>query len=136
MKPSNVNSRRPRRTRRPNTKGRSGLENSFALLWSQHPRSREHEALSEFKFDPNRQWRFDFAWPDAKVAVELEGGTFSKRSQSRHTTATGHQGDCEKYNAAAIAGWCVLRYTAQDMQRQPLQIIEQIVGVIEGRLAE
>ena len=30
---------------------------------------------------------------------------------SRHTTVGGYAKDCEKYNAAALLGWRVLRYT-------------------------
>src|SRR5687768_16750315 len=26
---------------------------------------------------PARRWRFDFAWPELKVAVECDGGTFT-----------------------------------------------------------
>lgn len=65
--------------------------------------------ISEYKFHPIRKWRFDFAWPDYKLAVEVEGGTWS---QGRHTTGSGHMKDCDKYNQAAMLGWCVLRFTS------------------------
>jgi len=64
--------------------------------------------IREYQFHPTRKWRFDFAYPDAKVAIEVEGGSFSS---GRHTRGAGFEGDCEKYNAAAIRGWCVLRVT-------------------------
>lgn len=63
----------------------------------------------EFKFHPHRKWRFDFAYPDRKVAIECEGGTWSR---GRHTRGSGFEADCEKYNAAAILGWKVLRLTS------------------------
>jgi hypothetical protein len=53
-------------------------------------------------------YRFDFAWPDLKIALEVEGGTWQT---SRHTTGSGFEKDCEKYNEAACAGWTVLRVT-------------------------
>lgn len=56
-----------------------------------------------------RGWRFDFAWPAIKVALEVEGGVFRK---GRHTTGSGFTEDCCKYNAAAIDGWLVIRATA------------------------
>lgn len=62
----------------------------------------------EYLFHPTRKWRLDFAWPDLKVAVEVEGGTFA-RGKSRHTTGSGFHDDCVKYNAAAMLGWLVLR---------------------------
>ena len=30
----------------------------------------------EYRFAPPRRWRFDFAWVDQKVAVEVEGGLY------------------------------------------------------------
>ncbi len=55
-----------------------------------------------------RKWRFDFAWPDQKIAVEIEGGT---RSMGRHQRHYGFEADCYKYNRAAMLGWRVLRFT-------------------------
>ena len=68
---------------------------------------------TEWKFHPHRRWRFDVAWPDLKLAVEIEGGTYSKRGKSRHTTGEGFHEDCEKYNAAALLGWRVLRFDSR-----------------------
>lgn len=67
----------------------------------------------EFRFAPERRWRFDFAWPSANVAVEVEGGTWSG---GRHTRGAGYAADCEKYNEAAVRGWTVIRATG-DMVR-------------------
>jgi hypothetical protein len=64
--------------------------------------------VTEYKFHPFRKWRFDFAIPDKLVAVEYNG-VFSNKS--RHITAVGHTGDCEKLNQAQILGWRVLQYT-------------------------
>lgn len=64
--------------------------------------------LPEYYFDKTRKWRFDFAWPDIKVAVEIEGGVWSG---GRHTRGKGFESDCNKYNAATIQGWRVLRFT-------------------------
>ena len=68
------------------------------------------EPVCEFKFHPVRKWQFDFAWEDKLLAVEVEGGTWVK---GRHTRGQGFENDCEKYNAATLMGWRVLRYTAK-----------------------
>ena len=65
--------------------------------------------VAEYSFHPERKWRFDFAIPEMKIAIEYEGLMSEK---SRHTTITGFTNDSEKYNAAQILGWRVLRYTA------------------------
>ena len=67
----------------------------------------------EYRFDPVRRWRFDFAWPERRVALEVEGGVWTG---GRHCRPRGFQGDAEKYNAATLAGWSVLRVTADDVR--------------------
>lgn len=62
----------------------------------------------EFKFHPERRWRFDLAWPEKMVAFEREGGTWQA---SRHTSGKGFRNDCIKYSEAAIKGWKVIRVT-------------------------
>ena len=64
----------------------------------------------EYKFLPNRRFRFDFAWVPHKIAVEIEGATYAG---GRHVTGTGFAKDCEKYNLATLNGWRVYRFTTQ-----------------------
>lgn len=71
------------------------------------------EPTCEFRFLPPRRWRFDYAWPLEWLAVEVEGGIWK---QGRHTRGKGYVGDMEKYNAAMLAGWRVLRVTPSQVQ--------------------
>lgn len=64
----------------------------------------------EYKFHPHRKWRFDFAYPQFKIAIEQEGGVWTG---GRHTRSKGFLNDMEKYNEAAILGWRLLRITPQ-----------------------
>lgn len=64
----------------------------------------------EYRFHPTRGWRADFAWLEQRLIVECEGGA---PGRSRHTSATGYQRDLEKYNAAVLLGWRVLRYNLE-----------------------
>lgn len=64
------------------------------------------EMKREYEFHPDRKWRFDFADPKIKLAVEVEGGVYSR---GRHTRGSGFIQDCAKYNEAALLGWRVLR---------------------------
>jgi very-short-patch-repair endonuclease len=66
------------------------------------------EPIREYRFHPSRRWRFDFAWPAAMLAVEVEGGSWT---YGRHVRAKGFEADCEKYNAAVLLGWRLLRFT-------------------------
>lgn len=101
----------------------------------------------EYQFHPTRRWRFDFADPQAKIAVECEGGVYgfkcpkcggtgaggqckscrgTGKAFGRHSRATGLENDAEKYNRAAIMGWRVLRFTTRQLKQQPLQCVELI----------
>lgn len=64
------------------------------------------EVVREYLFHDERKWRFDYAIPDGKIAVEVEGGVWTG---GRHTRSKGFLGDIEKYNAAALLGWRVFR---------------------------
>jgi very-short-patch-repair endonuclease len=84
------------------------------------------EPVREFRFHPPRRWRFDFCWPDQRLAVEAEGGVYSG---GRHVRGAGFEKDAEKYNAATIDGWRVLRFTgAMIKSGEALAQIEQALN--------
>jgi hypothetical protein len=60
----------------------------------------------EYQFS-SRGWRFDYADPPRKIAIEIEGGIFT---QGAHGSIEGALRDIEKYNAATLLGWRILRY--------------------------
>jgi len=64
------------------------------------------EPEREYKFHPKRKWKFDFAWVEKKVALEVEGGIWVR---GRHARPMGFIKDCEKYNTAGTMGWKIIR---------------------------
>lgn len=66
---------------------------------------------TQYKFNTERKWRFDFAWPneDVKLAIEVDGGT---HTGGRHVRGAGYAKDCEKSNTAAAMGWTLFRFTS------------------------
>lgn len=88
------------------------------------------ECVKEFKFHPTRRWRFDYAIPEHKIAVEVEGGVWTN---GRHTRPQGFLGDIEKYNTATLMGWRVFRTTPTELVRTAtLKMLKQaILGVYE-----
>ena len=81
--------------------------------------------VGELRFHPSRRWRFDWAWPDQKVALEVDGAVFT---QGRHTRGAGVEKDMEKLNEAAILGWRVLRVsTGMVADGRALGFIERVL---------
>lgn len=88
----------------------SVLEEWFArqlLAIGTPPHVREH------RFAPPRRWRYDFAWPEHLVAVEIDGAVYAG---GRHTRGAGYEKDLEKLNTAALLGWTVLRFSRSLIQ--------------------
>lgn len=101
---------------------RSQLEATFAL----HCRANHVPVVTEFKFHPTRKWRFDFAIPERRIAIECEGAVWTN---GRHNRGSGFIGDLEKYNEAARLGWFVFRFDAGAIQKG--EAIRFLMGVLE-----
>lgn len=84
------------------------------------------EVVKEFRFHPQRRWRFDYALPEYKIALEVEGGVWTG---GRHTSPKGFLGDIEKYNTATLMGWRVFRTTPDDLYKKTtLDLIKTAVS--------
>lgn len=70
------------------------------------------QAIAEFRFHPERKWRFDWALIDQRLAVEMDGGIWTG---GRHTRGAGYIADMEKLNEAILLGWRVIRCTPQQV---------------------
>lgn len=97
----------------------SFLEARFAL---QLRAAKLPPCVREYVFHQERNWRFDFAWPERKIAVETEGKV--------HTINAQHERDAEKFCNAVIAGWRVLRVTYR--QVQSLQALGWATQILQG----
>ena len=80
----------------------------------------------EYKFHPERNWRADFLITGTKILIEVEGGIWSG---GRHTRGKGFIADMEKYNAAAVMGFKVLRFDTQQVKSG--LAIKQIEGLLK-----
>jgi hypothetical protein len=84
------------------------------------------EVLKEYIFHPTRKWRFDYAIPEHKIAIEVEGGVWTK---GRHTRPQGFLGDVEKYNSATLLGWRVFRVTPGDLYKtKTLNLLKEAIS--------
>lgn len=119
----------------------SRLEETFAL----HLRAEKIEGfLREFRFAADvvgtgpglrqrlknaglKDWRFDFADPARKIAVEIEGGNWSG---GRHTRGKGFEEDCIKYGEAMKLGWTVYRCTGGMVKSgEAIDTLKQLMAI-------
>lgn len=86
------------------------------------------EWWAEWRFSTERRWRFDYAMPELKIAIEIDGGIFTG---GRHSGGVGQKKDLEKGNAAAEMDWAVFHYTPDEKFSQTLR--EQVSNLIKLR---
>lgn len=79
-------------------------EETFALHCKAHNLTPERE----YKFHPLRNWKADFCFRAEMVIVEVEGGIWKN---GRHTRPQAFEADAQKYNAATLMGYRILRYS-------------------------
>lgn len=121
-----VKATRPKgRSKRPKVKGEK-VPNEFEAKLARELKTLKIEFEQEFEFHPKRKWRADFHLVGKKILVEVEGAIWSG---GRHTRGKGYIGDMEKYNAATMMGFQVIRFSTDQVKSgHAIQQIEKLVG--------
>ena len=102
----------------------NALEEMFALQCEQ---AGLPTPLREYAAVPGRRFRWDFAWPDQRVLVELNGGTYAHMG---HSTGTGIARDYEKSNLAVLAGWKAFAFDRRMVEAgTALELISRVLGI-------
>ena len=114
-----------RKAKRPASVKKERVVSEGEAILSQHLRTLKIEFEQEFKFHPTRKWRADFHLKGKKILVEVEGGIWSN---GRHTRGKGYLGDLDKYNAATMMGYQVIRFSTEQVKSG--KAIEQIFKLI------
>ena len=113
------------RSTRPKVKGEK-VPNEFEAKLARELKTLKIKFEQEFYFHPERKWRADFHLIDKKILVEVEGAIWSG---GRHTRGKGYIGDMEKYNAATMMGFQVIRFSTDQVKLgHAIQQIEKMVG--------
>ncbi|WP_441374347.1 DUF559 domain-containing protein [Acinetobacter lwoffii] len=113
------------RSKRPKVKGEK-VPNEFEAKLARELKTLKIEFEQEFEFHPKRKWRADFHLVGKKILVEVEGAIWSG---GRHTRGKGCIGDMEKYNAATMMGFQVIRFSTDQVKSgHAIQQIEKMVG--------
>lgn len=86
------------------------------------------EPVPEYNFDKalGRKHRFDWTFASERIAVEVDGGSWSPHGGSHATDA-----DREKLNIAASLRWLVFRFSPQQLKKDPAACIEMVNRAID-----
>lgn len=85
--------------------------------------------VPQYRFVPGRQFRWDRAYPERMVAIEVQGGTWSQNGHARPSMI---QRDCLKLSMGAALGWRVLPLTREMIESgQAVDLIRQALGIEE-----
>jgi very-short-patch-repair endonuclease len=74
---------------------------------------------------PFGPWRIDLAFPEQKVAVEVDGWAW-------HVDPERFRSDRRKQNALVRAGWDPLRFTWHDLDGRPAAVVEEIRATLRA----
>ena len=104
----------------------SHLEQKFEKLWAEVG---GQKLEAEFRFHPTRRWRADFYHAPSRTLIEIEGGVWG----GRHTRGGGFMADSEKYLAAFLLGYSVVRLTAPQLTRENLAaVLARVAPSVRG----
>lgn len=67
------------------------------------------EPVAQFKWCHGRRFAADFAYPEEKILIEVQGGVYLPRG-GRHNRGAGYEADRAKINEAQLQGWRVLEF--------------------------
>jgi very-short-patch-repair endonuclease len=78
------------------------------------------------------RYRADFAWPAARVALEIQGGTWTL---GKHSSGVGIERDCAKSFTAQADGWACLAMTGTMLKKQEQIWFPKLAALIHARAA-
>lgn len=109
------------------TWSRLSMGEKFRIGWREYgPEGTDDQIVLEYKFHPDRAWRFDAAFPKVKVGIEFDG-----MYGYSHSAAWKIRNDKEKRNAAASMGWKVFSYESAMLSKVQLPgLISQVVDAL------
>ncbi len=133
------------------------LDQTFLYYWNIYSIFKENITPEfEVRFIPGRKYLLDVCYSAYKVGIELDGGGYGKPIHCQncgalvrstkgkmlsmplpsHYSLAQRERDYEKQNAALLAGWLLLRFSSQQLKRDPESVIRTVEQVIIKRTEE
>ena len=102
---------------------KSDLEDTFAFQLD----ALGIDYVRQYRAIKGRKFAFDFAFPDKRLLVEINGGTYTVGA---HSTGKGIARDYEKNNLAQLAGWRCLAFDGKAVRSG--EAVEVVRKALEG----
>lgn len=104
---------------------KSKPEDTFLKLWREWGLG--PDPIRNFQFlKPARKLEMDFAWPDIKLGVEMQGGIYS-REKSGHSSIPGMKRDMEKNNLAQVNGWLLIWIEPNNVTKKNADQLQELL---------
>lgn len=93
-----------------------------------------YDMIGEYRFDPSRKFRADFAFRKDKhrLLVEVDGGAWmvvNSKAVGRHNK----DADLEKANLCAELGWRVMHFSPTMLTNDPVGCVESVIRALNYR---
>jgi len=101
----------------------------FLDTWKRYAPNGVPGIMAEYRFSAERQFRFDVAFVQQKLAVEIDGGGWmvvNGKAVGRHNK----DADLEKGNIAACLGWRILHFSPTMLTNDPYGCVMTVVKAI------
>lgn len=120
----------PAKQTKPRTRSKNDKAYLFEYYWRQLAPA-EFVPESEYPFDKviGRKHCFDCAFPQYRIGVEVDGGTFLKNG-GRHNS----EADMEKRNIAASLRWLVFHFTPGMIKNNPVGCVGMVLKAIRDSI--
>lgn len=85
---------------------------------------------TQYRFHPTRKWLIDFAFPERRVALEVNGGTYLQgKRRGAHSRPVRQRQDYEKWTTASLMGWTLLLVDSVDVKKgRHVELVLQALG--------
>ncbi len=110
----------------------SALEEKFLNLWSVYGDHR-FKIYAGYYYKPGTKWHCDFAFPEQRVLVEIDGKYGKNGSPGGHRTVGGWERDKEHDFWAACNGWQMMRLSPDMLTKQKVLELSELLEGKDGR---
>lgn len=92
------------------------------------------DPVEEYRGIHGRRFRFDLAWVEERIAVEIQGGRWIQTTG--HNSGRGLERDYEKSNLATLNGWIYIQTTPEMVEDgRAIALVEEAFAVRKGQAA-